>query len=255
MIASASSLVAAVVVSKIWGGGTLVGAAVTPVIVALVSEGLRRPAQVVTTVRETRSTRFDPIAEGRQGLREGDLARARPAAAADPEARFHRPADGEPRIPRPPREPAAPATTSRSSRSPLRSRRAILAAVATGLIAFIVAGVVLTGSELVFGSSAVTSSDKRTTLLGGQSSEAKPQTDTTTDTTTTETTTPTTEATTTPTTDTTTTPAPTMPQEGTVPAAPPAEQTAPAASPAPTPPPPAGTGPTTDQPPPATTTP
>jgi hypothetical protein len=82
MIASASSLVAAVVVSKIWGGGTLVGAAVTPVIVALVSEGLRRPAQVVTTVRETRSTRFDPVAEGRQGLREGDLARARPAASA-----------------------------------------------------------------------------------------------------------------------------------------------------------------------------
>src|SRR3954449_11106703 len=78
MIASLSSLAAALVVSKIWGGGTLFGAAMTPVIVALVSEGLRRPATIVTSVRETRG-RYDPVAEGRAGLREGDLERARPA--------------------------------------------------------------------------------------------------------------------------------------------------------------------------------
>jgi hypothetical protein len=209
---------------------------------------------VVTTVRETRATRFDPLAEGRQGLREGDFAGARPAAPGDPEPRFHRPAAAERRTPRAPRAASAPEPDRRPATSPLRSRRALLAAVATGLIAFIVAGVLLTGSELVFGNSAVTSSNKRTTLLGGQSSKAKSEKDTKTDTTTTTetTTTPTTEATTTPTTDTTTTPATTTPQDGTVPAAPPAAQTAPSASPAPTPP-PAATGPTTEQPAPATT--
>ncbi|MDX6723791.1 MAG: hypothetical protein QOD73_2195, partial [Solirubrobacteraceae bacterium] len=207
MIASASSLVAALVVSKIWGGGTLIGAAVTPVIVALVSEGLRRPAQVVTTVRDTRSARFDPVEEGRRGLREGDLAQARRAAPGDPEPRFSRPAPGEQRTPRPPRAaPAAATDAARTpSRSPLRSRRAILAAIATGLIAFVVAGVLLTGSELVFGNSAVTSSSQRTTLLGGRSSTAKKTTNTDTTTTpTTTSTTPTTATTTTPATGTTT---------------------------------------------------
>jgi hypothetical protein len=253
MIASASSLVAAVLVSKFWGGGTLIGAAVTPVIVALVSEGLRKPAQVVTTVRGTRAGRYDPVAEGREGLRDGDLARARQPVPGDPEPRFHSVGAGERRTPRAPRAAAAP-QAARPAVSPLRRRGALLAAVATGLIAFVVAGLLLTGSELVFGNSAVTSSDKRTTLLGGQSSQAKDeQKDTKTNTTTTETTTtPTTETTTTPTTETTTTPA-TTPQDGTVPAAPPAAQTAPSASPAPTPPPPAGTGPTTEQAPPATT--
>ena len=62
-------------------------------IVALVSEGLNRPAKAIGTVpkaigtvRQTRSTRYDPVAEGRAGLREGDFDEARvppiPAAAA-----------------------------------------------------------------------------------------------------------------------------------------------------------------------------
>src|SRR4051795_13784136 len=106
MIASLSSLAAALVVSKIWGGGTLIGAAMTPVIVAVVSEGLRRPATVITSVRDTRSSRFDPVAEGRAGLREGDLRHARPAmpAAAVAERRGGPPAGGA----RPRRGVAAP---------------------------------------------------------------------------------------------------------------------------------------------------
>jgi hypothetical protein len=61
MIASLSSLAAALVVSRLWGGGTLLGAAMTPVIVALVSEGLNRPAKAIGTVRQTRAGRFDPL--------------------------------------------------------------------------------------------------------------------------------------------------------------------------------------------------
>lgn len=44
VIASAASACAAFVVSRVWGTGTLIGAAVTPIIVAIVTELLRRPA-------------------------------------------------------------------------------------------------------------------------------------------------------------------------------------------------------------------
>jgi hypothetical protein len=178
MIASLSSLAAALVVSRLWGGGTLIGAAMTPVIVALVSEGLNRPAKAIGTVRQTRATRYDPVAEGRAGLREGDFDEARvppiPAAAAA-QMRVHR-----------------SASTKRgfSLRLP---RPRVMAAIATGLVAFLIAAVFLTSSELVLGKS-VTSSSHRTTLVpvkrSTASSTTKDKTDTTktTDTTTTPTT-------------------------------------------------------------------
>jgi hypothetical protein len=227
MIASASSLAAALVVSRLWGGGTLIGAAMTPVIVALVSEGLHRPARAVPraveTVRQTRAGRFDPVAEGRAGLREGDLERARnpmPAAAVA-ERRVHR-ASGRDR-------------EGFSLRMP---KPRVMAAVATGLVAFLIAGVFLTSSELVLGKS-VTSSSKRTTLVPVHRST--PTTKTTTDKTDT-----TSKTTTTPTVDTTTTPpaqstpppsetTPTAPPAQTAPAAPQATTTAPPAAPAPAP--------------------
>jgi hypothetical protein len=228
MIASASSLVAALLVSRLWGAGTLFGAALTPVIVAVVSEGLRRPATVVATVRQTRATPvYDPVAEGRRGLAEGDLSRARPAApGAMPERRVHRAG---------PTVPAAAVASNRSAS--VRSKRRLLLAVATGLAAFVVAGVALTGSELVLGNSVV-SSAKRTTYIpvktDKKSDTEKTKTDTdaktTTDTTTTETTPQPSE--TTPTT--TTAPDPQTPQPNSVPAPAP-EQTAPAPTPAPSP--------------------
>jgi hypothetical protein len=227
-IASASSLAAAVVVSKLWGGGTLIGAALTPVIVAVVSEGLRKPATVVATVRQTRTTpAYDPVAEGRRGLAEGDLSQARPVAPGEaPPRRVHRVG------------PTVPAAAGAAGRTSGRSRRPLMLAVATGLVAFVVAGVVLTGSELVLGNSVVSSS-KRTTYIpvktNKRSDAEKTKTETDARTTTTDTTTETTPepqetapATTTP-------PDAQTPQPNTAPAAPPPEQTAPAPSPAPTP--------------------
>jgi hypothetical protein len=208
MIASLSSLAAALVVSKLWGGGTLFGAAMTPVIVALVSEGLRRPATIVTSVRKTRSSRYDPVAEGRAGLREGDLDRARstmPAAAAA-ERRVHRVSGG--------------GGSGLSLRLP---RPRVIAAVVTGLVAFVLVGVLLTGSELVLGKSVVASS-KRTTFVPVHRSTSTGTTKTT-DTTPTATTT-------TPTTSTPTSSAP--PATSTTPAAPPT-QTAPPATTTPAP--------------------
>jgi hypothetical protein len=51
VIASLSSLAAAIFIHKFWQGGAILGAAVTPVIVAIVSELLRKPADAIKTVR------------------------------------------------------------------------------------------------------------------------------------------------------------------------------------------------------------
>jgi hypothetical protein len=192
VIASCSSLAAAAVVSRVWGGGTLIGAAVTPVIVALVSEGLKKPATVISTVRETRtsSRRYDPVAEGRRGVREGDLAMAsRTRPAPQRERSIHRAGRGAP-------------------------RRPLVLAVVTGLVAFAIAAVLLTSSDLVLGRS-VTGSGQRTTLWSGSTADSKKSDKSDTTTTekkttpsdTTPTTTTTTPTSTTPT-QTTTTPAP-----------------------------------------------
>jgi hypothetical protein len=244
MIASASSVAAAIVVSRLWGAGTLFGAALTPVIVALVSEGLHRPAKAVSTVRQSRTQRYDPVAEGRRGMREGDLDRARPARPGERPA-AERAAAGAP----------APARTARAREreraSRGRSRRPLMLALATGLVAFVIGAVVLTGTELVFGDSAVSGSSGRTTLLGGRGSDTKTTEEKTTSTeetapTTTTVTQTTTQATPTTTAPTTTTNPGVVPQStspGGTPA-PPATTTAPAPAPS-------STGAT----PPATTTP
>jgi hypothetical protein len=206
MIASASSLAAAVLVSKVWGPGTLIGAGATPVIVALVSEALKRPARVIDTVRETRAARYDPVAEGRRGMREGDLDVARPVmpAAAAAQRRVH----------------------TASARPGLRRlpRPRVMAAVATGIVAFILAGVLLTSSELVLGKSVV-SSAKRTTYIpvSRNTSETKKDSPDQQDTTSTSTSTENTTSTTTP----TAVPAE-PPATETTPTGPPAEQTSPA---------------------------
>ena len=220
MIASLSSLAAAVVVSRLWGGGTLIGAAMTPVIVALVSEGLNRPAKAIGTVpkaigtvRQTRGGRYDPVAEGRAGLEEGDFDGARtppvPAAAAA-QIRVHR------------------ASTPKQGFSLRMPRPRVLAAIGTGLVAFLIAAVFLTSSELVLGKS-VTSSSHRTTLVpvnrSASSSTTKDKTDTT----------KTTDTTTTPTTSTATTTTPpaesTPAPSETTPAVPPTTTAAPQATP------------------------
>src|SRR4051794_32251750 len=145
-IASASSVIAAVVVSHIWGAGTLFAAALTPVIVTLTSEALRRPQKVIKTVVETRTTsRFDPVAEGRRGVAEGDV----PDGAVPPGTR------------------AGERTVHRVDKRVAPVKRPIVAvALATGLVAFVIAGFLLTGSELVLGKS-VGGNDSGTTLLGG----------------------------------------------------------------------------------------
>jgi hypothetical protein len=203
-IASASSVVAAIVVSRIWGPGTIIGAAATPVIVTFVGELLKKPAEKITVVRV--SPTGTQVHE-----------RAAPTSERD--------------VPLSP--PPAPGMAAPSEH---RSRRRPLAiALATGLLAFVIGAVVLTSSELVLGNASVASGDRRTTLGGGGTKEsarkekekkapATPTTSTPTET----------KATTVPAPSTTTS-APTTPTETTPPAVPPDPT---ATDPAP------GTGPT-----------
>lgn len=58
-IASLASAAAAIVVHEVWRGGAILGAAITPVIVAIVSESLRKPVDRVAARREARRQAVD----------------------------------------------------------------------------------------------------------------------------------------------------------------------------------------------------
>ena len=114
-IASAASALATYLVPMIWRPGTIAAAAATPVIVALISEALSRPA-----VHVSQAGRLVRVPRSRFSLRGLDEI----------------------------------------------GRRRLKLAVVTGLLAFLVAAVVITATELAAGEAV--SSPQRTTLLGGK---------------------------------------------------------------------------------------
>jgi hypothetical protein len=138
VISSAAAVAAAVIIPTFWEQGTLVATAMTPVIVALVSEGLRRPAEKITAVT--------PL-----------VVRPRPRGGPKtfdplpPPERVEEPA------------PAEQDPFGLRERPPLRRHWRL--AVATGVAAFVVAVGALTVSELVFGGPATRDSG-RTTFFG-----------------------------------------------------------------------------------------
>jgi hypothetical protein len=152
-IAAIASGAAAIVTSHFWKGGTIMTAALTPVIVALVKEGLQRPIQSdlvrrpVQRLAESRTVRQAPEyarAGGRSRFDEPE----RDAAPAPPfaETQAHGPGNGN--------------GDGNGSMSPVRTyggrparRWHLRAAIVTGVIAFAIAAIVLTVPELVFGGS------------------------------------------------------------------------------------------------------
>ena len=148
IISSLSAVAAAIVVPMIWERGTLVATAMTPIIVALTTEALRRPAEKITAVAPPLVTRRS----------------ATGAAVRDPD-RFD---------PLPPGErDQAPEVREddpyglRAAPKPSVTRHWKIA-LATGAAAFALAVVFLTGSELVFGGPASKDSG-RTTFFGSSS--------------------------------------------------------------------------------------
>jgi hypothetical protein len=137
IIASASSLAAAIVVHKLWQGGAIVGAAITPIIVGIVGEALRRPVDRLSAVRDG----------GRRlpSERDHDVAPASRERGDDPFGLWED-------------------RTRRRS----RGRTWLALGAITGVIGFAIAAFTLTGSELVFGGS-VAGPDKTTIFSGGGS--------------------------------------------------------------------------------------
>jgi hypothetical protein len=144
LIAAAASAIAALVVPLFWERGTVFAAAMTPVIVSIVSELLKRPTEKMTEVTARRVTGGGVILEPR------------------PEEPF------DPLAPAPTEElEALPQTTTQRAvhKRPLSGRQWRLAIV-TGLVAFAGAAGVVTASELIAGDP-VSSEGGRTTFFGG----------------------------------------------------------------------------------------
>lgn len=142
-ISAAAAVAAAVIVPLIWERGTLVATAMTPVIVALVSEGLRKPADRITAATKT-------VRRSATGL-----------AVRDP---------GFDPLPPEERDVVVREDDPFGLREKPRARHHWKLAVATGVAAFAVAAVFLTASELVLGGPATRDSG-RTTLIGGGSDD------------------------------------------------------------------------------------
>jgi len=142
-LSAIASAAAAYITSKIWAPGTLFSAAMSPVIVALVKEGLRKPTEVVASVvpaAVTRGGRYRP----------GDPAAQRAIAPEPlPDDLADRLAAGAPPL-YPPPSPGAEAGPVRiySTRS---SRLRWRLAVVTGLLGFAICVVLFTVPELIAG--------------------------------------------------------------------------------------------------------
>jgi hypothetical protein len=165
LISAAAAVAAATIVPMFWEHGTIIATAMTPVVVALVSEGLRKPVQHVSAVAP-KVTRRSGTGAAVRGF-EPETARTR-----DPERVGARGKGPERFEPLPPHlRDDAPSVRDddpfglRKARRTPRPRLKI--ALATGLLAFVIAAGVVTASELaLFGGSV--SSDRRTSLFGGQ---------------------------------------------------------------------------------------
>ena len=159
LISSLAAVAAAVVVPTFWARGSLIATAITPVIVAVVSEALRRPAQVISTAAPKVARRTgtglavrkeQPTGVGARGAGPEQLPGTHEHDGVSPEDPFGLRAAQQPRGPR----------------VPLR------VGVATGLAAAVVGAGVVTAAELGLGHS-VTSPKRETSLWGGKTHKAK----------------------------------------------------------------------------------
>jgi uncharacterized membrane protein YvlD (DUF360 family) len=137
IIASIASAAAALITSQFWIRGTPIAAALTPIIVTLVSELLARPTDKLA---QRLTTETDALPE---------------AAGAGP------PPPSEETAPRPAPDPDFKIHRARGAR---RRRIAWVTVLTTGLLAFVIAAVVLTVPELIAGGS-IGGRDRATTLV------------------------------------------------------------------------------------------
>jgi uncharacterized membrane protein YvlD (DUF360 family) len=148
VIAAAASATAAILTSHLWKDGTVIAAAMTPVIVSIVKEMLAKPMDSELVKKPVQQV--SRIASGRRASQVVE------EEAADP-------ATGDVVLSHPRRT---------YGRAAPRRRLHLKVAVVTGLLAFVIAALVLTVPELLFGG-AVSSSGGSTTIFGGSGSKSK----------------------------------------------------------------------------------
>jgi hypothetical protein len=157
LIAGAASAIAAFVIPVFWRPGTVFAAAMTPIIVALVTEALRRPVDTVSSVTVRRTARGTAVLERPEQPSDEPFDPLAPPTAEEL-ARLNAPAPAPPRVER---------------RRWLTPRQWKIG-IATGLVAFLGAAAVVTASELAIFGDSVTSGRDRTSLFGGRRADATP---------------------------------------------------------------------------------
>ena len=163
VISSVSAVVAAAVVPLFWQRGSLIATAITPIVVALASEALNRPAKAITAAAPKVARRSatgaalrsrQPTGVGARGEGPERVGRGRPPAR-----------DGSP----PAWSGDAEDPFGLRAPEPKRRRLPVRLAVVTGLLAAVIGAAVVTTSELaVFGHS-IGHSSRETSLFGGRS--------------------------------------------------------------------------------------
>jgi hypothetical protein len=142
LLTAVASGAAAYITSKLWAAGTLPAAAATPVLVAIIREGLQRPTEVVA--------RAVPPVRGMVRSADQDH-----DPDPDPQT-LHAPLEPPRRVPQP----------GAVGKPPARWDQRWRLAIITGLLGFLVCAVVLTVPELVAGGAAG-GGGRGTTLFGG----------------------------------------------------------------------------------------
>ncbi len=141
LISSLSAVAAAVIVPYFWERGSLFAVAVTPIVVALVTEALNRPTKVITKAapRVTRRTASHT---------------AKPVKGVDEPERVSRWGDDD--------DPFG-----LRSPEPKRRRFPWKLGVVTGLVAAVIGAAVVTASELAIFGHSVSGKERSTSVFGG----------------------------------------------------------------------------------------
>jgi hypothetical protein len=153
LISSLAAVAAAVIVPTFWERGSLIAVAVTPIVVALVTEALNRPAKVITSVptRVTRRTGTGAAVRAEQPTGVG-------ARGEGPE-RVGRWGDED--------DPFG-------LRTPERPRRRLpwKLGIVTGLVAAVIGAGIVTASELAIFGHSVSGKERSTSVFGGSNDAA-----------------------------------------------------------------------------------
>jgi hypothetical protein len=191
IVAAVASGIAAVVVSHVWEGGTVLAAAMTPVVVSIVKELLQRPIQSEAVRRSASRVGSVAAAPARRVATTAGTARTRSGSIrtveAPPEVRGApangangNGANGNGSAPGHDVIAAGPRRDYGADGSPARRRMRLTPrqwriAIVTGVLAFVVAVAALTLPELIFGGAV--GSGHGTTIFGGGSGSSSEQKD------------------------------------------------------------------------------